>query len=180
MCHTNTLISKPTQPSKKVWYFPSQNWTLEHIKNISSHIFLRASVTCCEKKSTCGDHPTIYVAAAFCPPLSLSLSRSFIKSKLGVEACSISCFIYGKKKIDVCTAGLVLWLFWSSFIRGCSIFISAVSPLFCSWIAPFSFCFRSCAHLLGQLVICFSGAWLKLDQMFVQGLIIWYWSLFCN
>lgn len=33
--------------------------------------------------------------------------------------------------------------FWSSFVRGCSIFISAVSPLFCPWIAPIRFCFRS-------------------------------------
>ena len=70
------------------------------------------------------------------------LSLSLIKSKLGVEACSISCFIYGKR--CVCTAGLMLWLFfWSSFIRGCSIFISAVSSLFCPWIAPIHFCFRS-------------------------------------
>lgn len=82
----------------------------------------------------CHDRPTIYVTSFF-------FLSSLIKSRLGVEACNTSFFIYGKR--CVCTAGLVLWLFWSSFIRGCSIFISAVSPLFCLWIAPIHFCLPS-------------------------------------
>lgn len=85
---------------RKFYIFPhrAEHWNKLRTQVLTSSWGLLLPVLPAVKKSTCGDHPTIYVAATFCPPLSLSLSHSFIKSKLGVEACSISCLIYGKKK----------------------------------------------------------------------------------
>lgn len=57
--------------------YPVLKLTLEQIKNSSSQIFLRVSVTsfpCCEIIYECGDHPTIYMLLLL-PP---SLSRSWV------------------------------------------------------------------------------------------------------
>lgn len=138
--YKHVLVSKQIQPSgERIYCYPALNWTVVQIKTSRSQISWRRSPP--TTSFPWNNLWALWSSHHICcfSSSSLFLSLSLIKPRLAVEACSMSCFIYGRR--CVCTAGLGLWLFWSSFIRGCSIFISAVSPLFYPWIAPICFWF---------------------------------------
>lgn len=72
---THWFLSRLNLP-RKFDIFPhrTEHWNKLRAQVLTSSWGLLLQVLPAVKKSTCGDHPIIYVAAAFCPPLSLSLS----------------------------------------------------------------------------------------------------------
>lgn len=79
----------------------------------------------------------------------VSLIKEKKKEKRGDESRRLQELMFYWWRWCVCRACLGLETpFWSSFIRGCSIFISTVSPLFCLRIGPTFIFFLSLSRLL--------------------------------